>query len=113
MMELTGEQKLFVLVSHLCIFLGLGILVPILLLALVQDDFVKHNAREALVFQIALCLAGLIAGLLCFVLVGFVLLPVVAILGIVLPIVATIKSFNGEVYSYPVSGNILHAITKK
>ncbi len=112
-MELTGEQKIFVLLSHLCIFFGLGIILPILLLLLVNDEFVKDNARSALAFQIMIYLAGVIAGVLCIVLIGFLLIPIVAILGIVLPIIATVKSFKGETYSYPISGNFLKGIMNK
>ncbi len=52
-------------------------------------------------FQIALTAYMLVAGLLCLVLIGFLLLPVIGIGGLVLMIMAAIKAKDGENYRYP------------
>ena len=44
---------------------------------------------------------GLVAGLLCFVLVGIPLLMALGLVGIIFPIIGAIKAGNGEVWPYP------------
>ena len=79
------------------------ILVPLViwLVKREQSEFVAQNALEALNFQITVTLYSIIVGALCFVLVGFVLIPVLVGFHIVLMIVASVKASQGETYHYP------------
>ncbi len=103
----TGEQKLLAIIAHLAYFFGgLGfIIAPLLIFLLKKDDpFVYEHARQALVAHLALLVAGLVVGLLCMVLIGFLLIPVLAVLGLVLVVtslIAAFKALNGEHYRYP------------
>jgi len=63
--------------------------------------FVDDQGKEALNFQITVFIAALISGVLTFVLIGLLLLPIVVIGWIVLSIMAGIKANNGETYRYP------------
>ena len=68
-----------------------------------KDPFIRHHAAESLNFQLTL-LIGLIGSfVLIFVLVGIVLLPLVALLGIIFPIIAAVAAGRGEWYRYPIS----------
>lgn len=64
---------------------------------------VKANSAEALNFELSLTLASIVAFVLIFMLVGILLLPVIAVAGLVFPIIGAVKANNGEVYRYPVT----------
>ncbi len=65
------------------------------------SSFVNDQGKEALNFQISLTIYIIIAGILMIVLVGFLLLPVVLIAGLILTIIAAIKANDGIPYRYP------------
>jgi uncharacterized Tic20 family protein len=105
--NITGEQKLLALIAHLSYFFGgLGfILAPLVIFLFKRDDpFVFEHARQALVAHLALLVAGVVVGLLCVVLIGIILIPVLAVLALVLVVtslIAGVKALNGEPYKYP------------
>jgi uncharacterized Tic20 family protein len=105
--NITGEQKLLAIVAHLAYFLGgLGfIIAPLLIFLLKKEDaFVYEHARQALVAHLVLLAASVVVGLLCALLIGFLLIPVLAILWLVLvvtSILAALRALNGEHYRYP------------
>jgi uncharacterized protein len=100
--ESSGDKLLGVL-AHVSFFF-LPIILPLILLLVSQDRFVKHHARQALMSHLFLWLAGGIAGLLCIILIGFILLPIVGIFGLVVTIIAITHTLNGEYYRYPITG---------
>jgi uncharacterized Tic20 family protein len=66
-----------------------------------QNSVVMTEGKESLNFNISFTLYALMAGLLCYIIVGFVLLPMVLICHIVLVIRATLKANRGESVHYP------------
>src|ERR1700760_1580947 len=62
---------------------------------------IDAHGKESLNFQISMFIYDVIAGILCLVLVGFVLLFVLWVLNIVLVIIASIKASEGQLYRYP------------
>ncbi len=68
-----------------------------------KDPNVNVNGRESLNFNISFTIYGLLAGLLCYVIIGFVALPVVLIAHVILAIQATIKANKGETVRYPLT----------
>lgn len=107
MNSITGEQKFLAILAHISYFLGgLGfIIAPLVIFLLKKDDFfVYEHAKQALVAHIAILATSCIVGLLCTLLIGVLLLPVIGILWIVLlvtSVIGAIKAFNGEEYQYP------------
>ncbi len=103
----TGEQKLLAIIAHLSYLLGgLGFIIAPLVIFLLKkgDDFVYQHARQALVAHLAILVASAAVGLLCFLLIGILLVPVLAILWLVLlvtSIIAGVRALNGEYYQYP------------
>ena len=81
------------------------ILVPLALWLMKREGsaFIDENGREALNFQISVTLYAIVTGALCFVLVGFVLIPVLMGFHIVLMIVASVRASQGESYRYPLT----------
>jgi|APGre2960657404_1045060.scaffolds.fasta_scaffold219351_2 uncharacterized Tic20 family protein len=94
------------LVGHFVHLTGifLSFLGPLILYLMYKDkanDFVKSNIIEALNFQ----LTGLVALIVCIIipiLGWFLLLPIVSLILIILPILATIESANDRKYKYPI-----------
>lgn len=68
-----------------------------------ESGFVDRQGKEALNFQITMFIAFLISLVLVFVLIGFVLIAAVVIFDLIMVIVATIKSSEGQDFRYPVS----------
>lgn len=105
--NITGEQKLLAIIAHLAYFLGgLGfIIAPLLIFLLKKEDaFVFEHARQALVAHLVMLVVSVVVGLLCALLIGVLLIPVLVImwLGLVVTsIVAAIRALNGEHYRYP------------
>ena len=62
---------------------------------------IDSTGKEVLNFQITYTIYSLIAGALCFVLIGFLILPIVLIVWLVCIIIAAVKTSNGEAYRYP------------
>jgi len=68
-----------------------------------RSAFIDEHGREALNFQISVTLYAVVVGALCFVLVGFLLIPVLMGFHIVLMIVASVRASQGESYRYPLT----------
>lgn len=104
----TSDERTLAALSHV---LGafVSFLGPLVIL-LTRDrrDYAKVQAAEALDFTITVAIAYLVSGLLCLVLIGFVLLPVVAVWSVVLAIVAAVRTSRGENWRYPLTIHFLN-----
>jgi uncharacterized Tic20 family protein len=104
----TKEENTWAMVCHLSAFAGhlfpFGhIIAPLIVWILKKDQsaFVDDQGKEALNCQIAFTIYAAIALALCFLLIGFLLLPVVWLADVILVIVAAIKANEGVRYRYP------------
>ncbi|MEX0965975.1 MAG: DUF4870 domain-containing protein [Bacteroidia bacterium] len=68
-----------------------------------EIPFVNDQGREALNFNISMCIYALISAILFLVLVGFVLIVIVMVLHLVFTLIATIKASEGNMYRYPLT----------
>lgn len=87
-----------------CVGIPFGNIVGPLIMFLIKKDeypFGADQAKEALNFNISCTLYGLISIALCFVIIGFVLLPILGILWLVATIIAAVRSNEGVSYRYP------------
>jgi uncharacterized protein len=78
--------------------------VPGLLVWILKKDdsaYLAEQAKEALNFQITVLLAYFVAGILVWLLIGLLLLPLVWVVNIVFCIIAAISTSKGETYRYP------------
>lgn len=100
--NITSEEKTLAILSHL---LGLFFsFIPSLVIYLSKKEqsvYVASHAKEALNFQLSVIVYYIISGLLVFIGIGFLLLPVVYFGALVLAIVATIKANDNILYRYP------------
>jgi uncharacterized protein len=101
------QERLWAMLSHLLSFVAaylfLGFVAPLIVLLVFgpRSAFVRANAVESLNFNLSWLLYGVIAVILAFVLIGFVILIVLGIAYLALVIIASVKANNGEVYRYP------------
>jgi uncharacterized Tic20 family protein len=85
---------------------GIGFILGPLIVWLIkrqEHPFIDEQGKEAVNFQITMFIAFAVSFILAFLLIGIPLLVILAILEIVFPIIAAIKTSNGEHYRYPVS----------
>jgi uncharacterized protein len=100
----SENEKLLILFAHFGgIFLSF---IPALIVFVLKKDMpgvTLDNAREALNWQLSLMIYSIVAYILSFVLIGFLIFAVLIIMNIVLCILASIKSGISSVYQYPFS----------
>ena len=94
--------------SALAAFIGIPfghILGPLVVWLIKKDEFpfVEEQGKEALNFQISMTIYGIVAFILCFVLIGFPLLIAIGILDLILVIVAAVRASSGQAYRYPLT----------
>ena len=104
------EERSLGLACHLLAFVGMvfpfgNILGPLVIWLVKKDDsaFVDDQGKEALNFNITIAIAGFVAFVLTFVVIGAVLLPIIGIFWLVMTIVAAVKANGGEHYRYPLT----------
>jgi len=103
------QQRMWATVCHLCGFAGFivpwvgNIVGPLVIWLLKREDaeFIDWHGKEAVNFQISITIYAVAAIILVFVVIGFLILPAVAIFDIVCIIMAAVKANNGERWRYP------------
>ncbi|MFT6341045.1 MAG: putative Tic20 family protein [Alcanivorax sp.] len=108
--EPKQEERSLGLACHLLALAGLvvpfgNILGPLIMWLVKKDQssFVDDQGKEALNFNITISIAGFIAFLLMFVVIGGLLLPIIGIFWLVMTIIAAVKANGGERYRYPLT----------
>lgn len=109
--EVNKDARMWAMICHLAGLAGLVVPVvgciigPLIVWQIKKEEFpfVDEQGKEAVNFQISMLIYGIVAGLLCFVCVGVVLLPAVAIFDLVFLLIAAVKANNGEHYRYPLT----------
>jgi len=81
------------------------ILGPLIVWLVKRNDSpeIDQHGKESLNFQISMLIYNVIAGVLCLVLIGFVILAILHILNLVLVIIASIQASQGKFYRYPLA----------
>jgi uncharacterized protein len=88
--------------AHVMVPLG-GIILPVVLWQLKKDEFpgVDVHGKNVVNWAISMCLYMLVGIPLCFVLVGIPFVILLAIAGLVCPLISAIKASNGVIWHYP------------
>jgi hypothetical protein len=106
----TPEQqsRQWALILHLSQLAGYvvpvaGMIVPIVIWQMKKDEFpiIDVHGKIVVNWLISSLIYIAVGFVLTFVLVGFLILPVIAILGVIYPIIGGMKANNGEVWEYP------------
>ena len=106
----TPEQRQMGLLLHLSqlanlIMFPIGIVVPIIIWQTQKEKMPAIDAHGRMVvnWMISCTIYTIISLVLMFVLVGFLTILVVALLGIIFPIVGAVKANGGELWNYPLT----------
>jgi uncharacterized Tic20 family protein len=107
--EEDKQARIWGMLCHLTALLGmigipLGNVLGPLIVWLVKKNtypFVNEQGRESLNFQLSMTIYAIAAALLIYIKMGMALLLVVAGINFFLIIIASIRAFNGETYTYP------------
>ena len=98
------------MVLHLSLFAGHavpfgGIIAPIVIWQSKKEEMpeIDEHGKNAVNWLISAFLYALICIPLCFIIVGFALLIVLAVLHVVFPIIAAVKASEGRVWKYPMA----------
>ena len=104
----SAEERQWAMFAHLSALVGviipLGSIIGPLVVWLIKKDtmlFVNDQGKEALNFNITVGIAAIVGWILCFILIGFLVLAVVFVAWLVLAIIGTIKANEGTAYRYP------------
>lgn len=104
------DEKNYCTVLHLAQFAGFvvplaGLILPIVMWMIYkeQNDFIDQNGKNVVNWIISCIIYLIICLLLCFVLIGFLLLAVLGVLGIVFAVIGAINASKGVVWRYPMT----------
>jgi uncharacterized Tic20 family protein len=106
MSEDLTKKRLLSVACHASIFLSATLIsvgIPLGIYFVSDDETVKENAKEALNFHLNMWLYYLIAGILTWVLIGYLILPILAVVNLVMPILAILQVWKDSytVFRYP------------
>ena len=96
------EERLWAIAAHLGPLL-LGFVAPLVVWLVFKDrsTFLDRHGKEALNFQIAYLVYFVVAAFSMIVLLGFLLLPVLAVAWVVLMVLAAVSASQFQDYRYP------------
>lgn len=92
--------------AMLCHLLGIvGFFAPLVIWLIEKDKhrFVDEHGRAAMNYQISLMIYYAACGLLCFMFIGLVLIPILTILHLVFSIIGAVKASKGKPWRYPIA----------
>lgn len=105
-----AEERNWAMAAHLSSILAawfflLGAVGPLVVLLIQgkRSAFVRAQSVEALNFNISILIYSVVAWILAFVLIGFLLLGVLFVFQVVFTVIAAVKVSNGEPYRYPLT----------
>ena len=78
---------------------------PLIVWLVKRGDSVEidEHGKEALNFQISMLIYNVVAGILCLIVIGFVLLAILHLLNVVFVIIAAMRASEGQIYRYPLT----------
>lgn len=100
------------IVCHLLAFAQFALIVPcgniigplvLWLLKRADSPYIDEHGKEVLNFNISWAIYGVIAGLSCLILIGFVIGPILFVAWIVFVIIGSMKASEGKLYRYPLT----------
>jgi uncharacterized protein len=98
----SQDDRTMAMIGHL-LGIVIGFLGPLIIWLVKKDQsaFVDDQGKEGLNFQITVFIGWMVAFVTSFILIGFLLYPVLLIANVVLCILAGVAANKGERYRYP------------
>lgn len=94
----TIETKITAMLCHLFMIVG-----PLVIMFTRKNasSYLDYHSKEALNFQITLAIAYIISAVLMVILIGALLMPLVALAGVVFGLIGGLSALEGKYYRYP------------
>ncbi|MDG0843572.1 DUF4870 domain-containing protein [Staphylococcus equorum] len=82
-----------------------SLIVPLIIWLIKREDspFIDKAGKNYFNFLLSYVIWSIVASIAMFIIIGFILLPIIAILNFIFTIVAAVKAYNGEDYLPPFS----------
>lgn len=98
----SNDERLFSMLIYLSSFFTTFV-GPLVLWLIKKDEseLVDFHGRQYLNFLISYTIYGVVSAILMIVLIGFILIFVVSIAGLIFTIIAAVKAYDGERYEIP------------
>ena len=101
--------SMYIHLSQFCGYIAplLGFIAPVVLWHVKkgESEVIDKHGKIVLNWILSAFIYGIVCGLLCMIVIGFLLFPILGILCIVFPIIGGLKANSGEVWPYPLSIN--------
>ena len=104
------SERTAAMLCHLTALAGViipfgNLLGPLIVWLVKRDEspLVDREGKESLNFQISMSIYAIVSSLLILLLIGIPMLVIVGLVDIILTIVASVKTANGESYTYPLT----------
>ncbi len=108
------DVKQFTILMHLSQFAGYvvpfaGFVLPIIMWTSFKDknSVIDEHGKKIINFMISFIIYASVAIVLCFFLIGIPLLFVLGVLGVLFPILGSIKANENQIYKYPLAISFL------
>lgn len=106
--EVQSQDRTLPVLCHLLALAGFAVpfgnvLGPLVLWLCKREESadVNEHGKESLNFQISMTIYTLVAAATVFIIIGFILVPIVVITNLVLVILAALDASKGRLYRYP------------
>lgn len=107
----SQDDRTLAMITHLSGIVA-SFVMPLIIWLINKDrpdkGFLVQQSKEALNFQITVLMAWLVAGVLSFLLIGFLLYPIIFIGNVVFCILAGLEANKGAAYRYPVAVRLIN-----
>lgn len=109
----TSEERNWAVTAHigsiLTAWFALGLVAPLIVMLVKggESPYIRRQAVESLNFQLNALVLSIVFGLLMFVLIGFVLLPLYGIFYLICVVYATAQASNGREFRYPLTVRVI------
>ncbi|KRG08134.1 DUF4870 domain-containing protein [Staphylococcus sp. NAM3COL9] len=102
--ETSSDDRLMGTLIYILSFFTL-LIAPLIIWLIKREDspFVDKVGKNYLNFLLSYMIWSIVASIAMFIIIGFILLPIIAILNFIFTIVAAVKAYNGEDYLPPLS----------
>ena len=112
----AGNVRTWCVMCHLSALAGFvipgagHILGPLIVWLVKRGESAEIDAhgKEALNFQISMLIYNVVAGILCLIVIGFVLLAVLHVLNVVFVVIASLRASEGQIYRYPLTLRLIN-----
>lgn len=100
-----NQYCMFIHLSQLLVFMGIGLIVPIILWLMKRDEspIINQHGKIVANWILSLLVYCAIGGILCCIFIGIPILVAVGICNIIFIILGSTKAYSGELWKYPLS----------